>query len=137
MTIRKIKKLYSNYKDNIWGVDLADISLISKFNRGIKYLFCVIDLFSRYSWVVGLKDKKGVSIVNGFQSILKKSKRKPNKIWVDQGSEFYNKVFKDFLKDHDIELYSPFNEGKSVVAEKFIKTLKNKIYKLVLAKCVF
>ena len=72
--------------------------------------------------------KKGVSIVNAFQSVLK-SGRKPNKIWVDHGSQFYNSVFKKFLKDNDIEMYSTHNEGKSVVAERFVKTLKNKIYK--------
>ena len=105
------------------------MSLISRFNKGIKYLLCVIDLFSRYAWVVGLKDRKRVSIVNEFKKILDKSKRKPNKTWVDHGSEPYNKVFKDLLKKNDTEMYSPCNEGKSVVAERFVKTLKNKIYK--------
>ena len=105
------------------------MTLISKFNKGIKYLLCVIDLFSRYAWVVGLREKKGVSIVNRFQSILQKSKRKPSKIWVDHGSEFYNNAFKNFLKNNGIEMYSTHNEGKSVIAKRFIKTLKNKIYK--------
>ena len=86
---------------------------------------CAIDLFSKYAWVVLLKDKKGTSIVNAFQKIISEG-RKPNKIWVDQGSEFYNN-FKDFLKINNIEMYSTYIEGKSVVAEKFIKTLKNKI----------
>ena len=104
------------------------MSLISKFNKGIKYLLCVIDLFSRYASVIGIKDKKGVSIVKAFQSVLRKSGRKPNKTWVDHGSEFYNSVFKTFLRDNDIEMYSTHNEGSSV-AERFIKTLKNKIYK--------
>ena len=121
--------MYSSFKDNIWGVDLADVQLISKYNKGIKYLLCVIDLFSKYAWVVPLKNKKGVSIGNAFQSILDNSKRKPNKIWVDQGSEFYNNVFKKWLKDNNIEMDSTYNEGKSVVAERFIRTLKNKIYK--------
>ena len=76
-----------------------------------------------------MKDKKGVTIVNAFQSILNSSKRKPNKIWVDQGSEFYNNYFKKWLEDNDIKMYSTYNEGKSAVAERFIKTLKNKIYK--------
>ena len=86
-------------------------------------------MFSKYACVVLLKDKKGVSIVNAFQKILDSSKRKPNKIWVDQGSEFYNNHFKKFLKDNDISMYSTYNEGKSVVAERFIRTLKNEIYK--------
>ena len=85
--------------------------------------------FPRFAWVIGIKDKKGASIVKGFQSILKKSGRKPSKIWVDHGSEFYNKDFKEFLKENDIEMYSPHNEGKSVLAEIFIRTLKNKVYK--------
>ena len=129
--IRKIKKrkVYSSFKDNIWGVDLADIQLISKYNRGIKYVMCVIDLFSKYTWVVLLKNEKGISIVNAFQSILDNSKRKPNKIWVDQGSEFYNNHFKKWLKDNNFSMYFVFNERKLVVAERFIRTLKNKIYK--------
>ena len=111
------------------------MSLISKFNKGIKYSLCVIDLFSRYSWVILLKNKKGDRIVEGFKKILKNSwnakhsGRKPNNIWVDHGSEFYNNKFKKCLNKNDIEMYSTFNERKSVVAEKFIKTLKNKIYK--------
>ena len=125
----KRRKVYSSFKDNIWGVGFADMSLISKCNKGIKYLLCVIDLFSIFAWVVGLKDKKRASIVNGFKKILDSSKRKPHKIWVDHGSEFYNNVFKKFLKENDIEIYSTFNEGKTAVAERFIKTLKNKIYK--------
>ena len=72
------------------------------------------------------------SIVNAFQKIISEG-RKPNKIWVDQGSEFYNKSFKDFLKINNIEMYSTYNEGKSVVAERFIRTLKNKIFKQITA----
>ena len=109
------------------------MQLISKHDKGIRYLLCVIDLFSKYAWVVPLKDKKGVSIVNAFQSILDSSERKPNKIWVDQGSEFYNNVFKKWLKDNGISMYSAYNEGKSVVAERFIRALKSKIYKHVTA----
>ena len=109
--------------------------LISKYNKGIRYLLCIIDLFSKYAWIVSLKDKKGVSIVNAFRSILDRSKRKPKekKIWVDQGSEFYNSYFKKWLKDNDINMYSTYNEEKSVVAERFIRTLKNKIYKCMTA----
>ena len=102
---------------------------LSKYNKGIKNLLCVINLFSEYEWVIPLKYKKGVGIVNVFQSILDSPNRKPNKIWVDQGSEFCNNSFKDFLKINSIEMYSTYNEGKSVVAERFIRTLKNKIFK--------
>ena len=127
--IRKFKKrkVYSSFKDNIWGVDLADMQLICKYNKGIGHLLCVIDLFSKN--VVTLKDKKGATIVNVFQSILDNSERKPNKIWIDHKYEFYNTHFKKWLKDNNIEMYSTHNEGKSVVAERFIRTLKNKIYK--------
>ena len=114
---------------------------LSKYNKGIRFLLCVIDIFSKYAWVVPLKDKKGISIVKAFQSILKQSNSKrrvedtsaqhvkPNKIWVDKGSEFYNAYFKKWLRDNDIVMYSTHNEGKSVLAERFIRTLKGKIYK--------
>ena len=125
------RKVYSSFKDNIWGVDLVDMQLLSRQNKGIKYLLCVIDLFSKYAFVVPLKDKKGASVVKGFKKIVNESNRRPNKIWVDQGSEFYNKTFKNWLKDEGIEMYSTYNEGKSVVAEKFIRTLKNKLYKRI------
>ena len=111
------------------GADLSDIQLLSKFNKEFRFLLCVFDIFSKYAWVVPLKDKKGVSIVNAFQSLLDDSKRKPNKIWVDKGSEFYNRSMKSWLQNNDIVMYSIHNERKSVVAERFIKTLKNKIYK--------
>ena len=95
---------------------------MSKYNKGIKYLLYAIDLFSKYAWVVPLKDKRGISIVNAFQKIILK-RRKPNKIWVDQGGEFYNYLFKIFLKTNNIEMYSTYNEGKSVAVERFIRTL--------------
>ena len=102
---------------------------LSRKNKGIKYLLCAIDLFSKYAFVVPLKDKKGISIVIAFNKIIKQSNRKANKIWVDQGGEFYNHNFKKWLSSNDIIIYSTFNEGKSVVAERFIRTLKNKLYK--------
>ena len=105
---------------------------LSKYNKRIKYLLCAIDLFSKYAWVVLLKDKKKISIVNAFQKIISKG-RKPNKISIDQGSEFYNNSLKDFLKINNIEMYSTYNEIKSVVAERFIRTLKNKTFKYMTA----
>ena len=129
--IRKFnkRKVNSQFKDNIWGVDLADMQSLSRKNKGIKYLLCAIDLYSKYAFVIPLKDKKGISIVNAFNKIIKQSTRKPNKIWVDQGGEFYNNVFEKWLSDHNIIMYSTYNEGKSVIAERFIGTLKNKLYK--------
>ena len=127
-TLRK-RKVYSSFRDNIWGVGLADMQSLSKYNKGVKYLLCAIDLFSKYAWVIPIKDKKGTSIVNAFKKIISEGQRKPNKIWVDQGSEFYNQSFKDFLKTNNIEMYSTYNEGQSVVAERFIRSLKNKIFK--------
>ena len=94
---------------------------LNKYNKGIKYLLGVIDLFSKYAWVVPLKDKKGTSIVHASQKIISEE-RKPNKIWVDQGSEFYNNSFKIILKIHNIEMYSTYKEGRSVAVERFIRT---------------
>ena len=105
------------------------MDLISKFNKRFRFLLCVTDIFSKYAWVVPLKDKKGVSFVNAFQKILHDLTRKPSKIWVDKGSEFYNGSFKKRSKDNDIEMYFIYNEGKSVIAERYIRTLKTKIYK--------
>ena len=107
----------------------AIMQSLSRKNKGIKYLLCAIDLFGKYAFVIPLKDKKGISIVNAFNKIIKLSDRKLNKIWVDQGGEFYNNVFEKWLSDNDINMYSTYNEGKSVVAERFIGTLKNKLYK--------
>ena len=85
--IRKFnkRKVYSQFKDNIWGVDLADMQSLTRKDEGIKYLLCVIDLYRQYAFVVPLNDKKGISIVNAFNKIIKQSNRKPNKIWIDQG----------------------------------------------------
>ena len=78
------RKVYSQFKNNIWGVDLVDMQSLSRKNKGIKYLLCAIDLYSKYAFVIPLKDKKGISIVNAFNKIIKQSGRKPNNIWVDQ-----------------------------------------------------
>ena len=89
------RKVYSQFKYDIWGVDLVDMQSLSRKNKGIKYLLCVIDLYSKYAFVIPLKDKKGISIVNAFDKIIKQSERKPNQIWLGQGSEFYNNNLKN------------------------------------------
>ena len=82
------RKVYSQFKDNICGVDLADMQSLSRKNKGIKYLLCVIDLYSKYAFVIPLKDKKGISILNAFDKIIKQYNRKPNKIWVVKEENF-------------------------------------------------
>ena len=91
----KKRKVYSAFRDNIWGADLADMQLISNFNKKFRFLLCVIDIFSKYAWVVPLKDKKGVSIVDAFQKILDDSDRKPNKIWLIKEANFKIILFKN------------------------------------------
>ena len=107
---------------------LAKESLSSK-NKSVKYLSYVIDVFTKYAWVKPLKNKEDKTVLNVFIEIVNESNRKPNKLWADQGGEFYNKLMQDWLDDSDILMYSTHNEGKSVIAERFIKTLKSKIYK--------
>ena len=89
----------------------------------------MIDIYSKYACVITLKDKKGITITNAFQKILDESKSKPNKIWVDKGSEFYTRSIKSWLEKNDTEMYLTHNERKSVVTERFLRTLKNKTYK--------
>ena len=78
------------------------MQLISKFDKGFRSLLCVIGIYSKYSWVIPLKDKKGITITNGSQKILKEFNRNPNKIWVDKGSEFYNRSMKSWLEKSGI-----------------------------------
>ena len=87
---------------------------------------CVFDFLGKYAWVAPLKNKEKFTNTNAFQKILKQSNRKPGKIWVDKGSKFYNSSFEKWLRDNDIEMYSIYQEGKSVVADRTIRT---KIYK--------
>ena len=101
------------------------MQLISKFDKRFKFLLCVIVIYSKYAWVIPSEDKKGIKITDAFQKILKEPSRKRNRIWVDKDSEFYT-------IDH-IEMYSTHNEGKFVVSERFIRTLKNKIYKYMIS----
>ena len=105
------------------------MQLIRTVNKGFRFLLCVIDIFSKYAWVLPLNDRRGITITNTFQKILHGSSRRPNKIWVDKGSEFYNSSFEKWLKDNNIEMYLIHNERKSAAAERFIRTLKTKIYK--------
>ena len=93
------------------------------------YLSCIIDVFSKYVWVKPLKGKKSKTVFSAFIEIVNESNCKPNKLWVDQGREFHNKLLQEWLDNNDIVTYSTCNEGKPAIAETFIKTLKSKMYK--------
>ena len=101
------RKVHLPFIDSIWDADLADMQLISKFNKEFRFLLCVIDIYSKYTWDIPWKDKRGILITNAFQKILYESNHKPNKIWVDKGCEFYNRSMKSWLGKNSIE-------GKSV-----------------------
>ena len=112
--------------DKIWAADLADLSKSS--DNGYKYILCVIDVFSKYGWLFSIKNKTGIEIIKCFKEIFQ-SGRQPEKIWSDQGKEFFNKQFIDFLKDNKIELYHTYSELKSSIAEIFVKNIKSRIWK--------
>ena len=86
------------------------------------------DVFTKYAWVKSLKDKKGKTVLNASIEIVNECNRKPNKLWIDQRREIYNKFMQEWSNDNDILMYSIHNEGNSVIAEMFIKALKAKIY---------
>ena len=122
------RRVIINHIDNIWAADLVDMQKVSKWNRRYKYLLMVIDVFSKYGWIIPLKDKKGESVTNAFKTILNKG-RKPQYLWVDKGKEFYNKHLKDLLEKYNIQIYSTENEEKSSVVERWNRTIKNKMWK--------
>ena len=123
------------YKDETWSADLIDKSSLSKYNNNYKFILTVIDIFTKYAWAIPLKNKSGLSITNGFKLILVENpqggseSRKPEKLWVDRGSEFYNKTFKSLLKEHETELYSTYSDLKAVFIERFNRTLLHIINK--------
>ena len=109
--------------DEIWAADLVDMQSFSKFNNGIKYLLMVIDVFSKYGWVVPLKSKTGVDVAKALSKIFEE--RRPMKMWTDKGKEFYNK----HVKALGVQLYSTENEEKSSVVERWNRTMKEKMFK--------
>ena len=108
--------------DKIWAADLADMTALSEDNEGVNFLLLVIDIFSKYGWIEPLKNKKGKTVANALKTIFKE--RKPEKLWTDKGREIYNKDVKEL-----IELYSTENEEKSSIVERWIRTMKEKIWK--------
>ena len=124
------RRVISYGVDEIWAADLVEMQKYSKWNKGFKYLLMVIDIFSKYGWIISLKDKKTESVSLAFGYIFKKSKRKPQKLWTDKGSEFISKHVKDFLKRNNVMLYHTQNEEKSSVVERWNRTMKNRMWKI-------
>ena len=121
-------KIIVNHIDEIFAADLVEMQKFAILNKGYRYLLTFIDIFSKYSWVIPLKDKKGITIKNALQRIFKQ--RKPKFLWTDKGKEFYNKQVQDLLNENNIKLYSTNNsEIKSAVVERFNRTFKNMMYK--------
>jgi hypothetical protein len=117
------RTVYVSGIDEIWAADLVDMQSFAKDNDGVRYLLTVIDVFSKYGWIVPLNDKSGKSTAAGFMKIFT-SGRKPGKVWVDKGREFYNKDVKKL-----VELYSTENEEKSCVVERWNRTMREKMFK--------
>ena len=122
------RKIIVNHIDEIFAADLVEMQKFAKLNRGYRYLLTCIDIFSKFAWVIPLKDKKGITIKNALQKIFKE--RKPKFLWTDNGKEFYNKQVETLLNENNIKLYSTNNsEIKSAVIERFNRTFKNMMYK--------
>ena len=116
-------KINPHYKDECWSIDLIDRSSLSKYNKNYKFIFTIIDNYTKYAWAIPLKDKTGKSTTTALKNLIEKAKRKPDKIWSDRGKEFYNKTFLDFLKQNEIQIYSTNSDLKAVFVERFNRTL--------------
>ena len=119
--------------DELWQMDLADMQTMAKENDGYRYLLVCIDVFSKFLWVIPLKNKMGPSLVEAFKEIME-SGRKPQKIQTDQGTEFFNKHFKTLMKEEDIQLYNTYNETKASIVERVIRTLKTRMWRYFTSK---
>ena len=120
--------------DELWQMDLADMQSMQKFNDGYRYLLVCIDVFSKYAWVIPLKNKTGPSLVEAFNAVILASGRNPEKIMTDQGTEFFNRHFQALMKENDIVLYNTYNETKASIVERLIRTLKTRMWRYFTAK---
>ena len=116
-------KIIPHYKDECWSIDLIDRASLSKYNKNYKFIFTIIDNYTKYAWAIPLEDKSGKSTTTALKSLIEKAKRKPDKIWSDRGKEFYNKTFLDFLNQNEIQIYSTNSDLKAVFVERFNRTL--------------
>ena len=124
------RKVFVKDIDDIWTADLVDMSKFAKYNKGYKYLLTIIDTFSKYGWIVPLKNKSANSVVEAFENVFKRSGRIPDRLWTDKGKEFYNEKMRRLLKkNNNIILYSTENEEKSSIVERWNRTMKEKMWK--------
>ena len=128
-------KIVVKHIDQIWSIDLLDMSDYSiKNNNGFRYIFVIIDDFSKYLFTIPLKNKNSQTITNEFSNILSSSKRKPSMIESDRGAEFYNKIFQNFLKTQNIHHYSRYTDKGPSIAERVNKTIRNMLKKPIFLK---
>ena len=120
--------MYSSFIDDIWGADLADVQLTSQFIKGICFYYVLLIFLVNTHGLLLWKTKMALQLLMLFKKILDESNHKPKNLWIDKGSEFYDRSIKSFLQNNDIKMYWTHNEGKSVIAERFITALKKKIY---------
>lgn len=131
-------KFIVNNKDDLWQADLADLKNISQYNNGVKYLMLVVDVFSKYGWIRALKNKTGKEVSEAFESIFKTEKRKPQSLQCDKGKEFVSLLSKKFFKKHKVNFYTTRNpDTKAAVAERFLKTIKTRIWRYFTYKNTF
>ena len=120
------------YIDDIWSLDILDLKDYGpKNNRGYRYVLVIIDNFSKYGWTISLKNKNAQTIKDSFENILISSKRKPNLIESDRGKEFHNNIFQDFLNKNNIKIYSRNTSLGAVFAERFNRTIRDLLKKIV------
>ena len=124
------RRVLSNGIDEIWAADLVEMGKFSKWNKGIKYLLMVIDVFSKFGWIEPLRDKRGESVTEAFEKIFTSSRRHPRLLLTDKWTECYNSNVKRLLSKHDITLYSTENEEKSSVVERWNQTIKRRLWKM-------
>lgn len=121
----KRRHIYAYFNNDLFSADLVDYQKLSKYNKGYHFLLTVIDIYSRYAWVIPLKNKTKESVFEGFKSI----EQTPKNLWVDEGGEFFNRIFEKYCKDNDINLYHTYSEIKGAFIERFNRTLKESISK--------
>ena len=124
------RKVITQYPDDVWSVDLADMNDVINYNNKYRFMLNCVDCFSRYAWSIATTNKRGPTILEGLKQIVKDNNNKyPAHLWVDQGSEFYNQEVKEWCNDHDITMYSTFGRAKSAIVERFNRTIKTLLYK--------